>query len=91
MVLDHGVHIEAVHRYQVQVAKLVRCSGDAGGEGVIRVNEEDAGRPVPSSDQCHEILWVIGGQIKIVDNVEIILRYRDIVKLLGLLITITIT
>ena len=61
MVLDHRVHVEAVHRHQVQVAKLVRCSSDTGGEGVIRVNEEDAGRPVPCPDHCQEILGIIGG------------------------------
>lgn len=78
MVLDHGVNVEAVHRHQVQVAKLVRGSCDAGGEGVLRVNEEDARRPVPCSDQGQEILRIVGGQIKRVDNVEIILRYRNV-------------
>ena len=83
MVFDHGINVEAMHRHQVQVAKLVRGSGDAGGEGVLRVNEEDAGRPVPCPDQGQEILGIIGGQIKSVDNVEIILRYRDIFTFLN--------
>ena len=70
---DHGVDIEAVYRHQVHVAELVRGGGDAEGEGVLRVHKEDAGRPAPGPGKCQQILWVVRGQIEIVDHVEVIL------------------
>ena len=75
MVLDHGVDIEAMYWHQIQVTELVRGGGDAEGEVVLCVHEQDAGRPLPSLDQGQKILGIIRGQIESVNYVEIILRH----------------
>ena len=63
-----------MHRHQVHVAEFVRGGGDVEGEGVLRVHKEDARGPVPGPGQAQEVFRVIGWQLEISDNVEIILK-----------------
>lgn len=70
---EHGQHVEPEHRHQVDMGDSV-CSGrNVTRHHFIHVHKEDGLGPVPLLDEVVEVLAVVGGDVEVLDDVDVVL------------------